>query len=122
MKIRTLTVLAGMFFLAHFESAPAHDSGRYDRYPDNNWSGNASVWIGPQGYSGWSGNFSYGALPGYAPGYIPWVAPLPPGHRHGPSCHHPPAYGYAKAHRKGYKHGRGHGYSQGYGPERGHHH
>jgi len=120
MKIRNGTLLAGMAALALCGPVLAHESSAYGGYAERQWSGNASAWGSSQGHSGWSGSLGYGSVYGYAPGYIPWLAAFPSGHRHGPACHHPPRHGHYKKHWKAYKHGRGHRHRHG-SDHRGHH-
>jgi hypothetical protein len=118
MKARNPNVLIGLLALALSGSALAHNPGQQVGHPSGNWSGSATVWGGSQGYSGWSGNLSFGTVYGYAPGYVPWAYPYPAGHRHGPSCHHAPPRAYGHGHWKGYGHNRGH--NRGHGRGRGH--
>ena len=115
MNVRNRNVLIGFLALALSGSALAHSPGQQGGYTSGNWSGSATVWANSRGYSGWSGNLSFGTVYPYAPGYVPWGYPYPVGHRHGPSCHHAPPQAYGYGHRKGYKHGRGHGHGAGHG-------
>lgn len=96
--------------------ALAHDDGRYSYYPDSAWSGAATVYVGSQGITGWSG--TVGVRFGYpaAPVYLPQLVALPPPHVHGPACGH----GYAKPWRKAHKQRHGH-YDHRRGRGGGHH-
>jgi len=119
MKTRIGYLVTGLLALALSSSAVAHESGQYVAYPDSMWSGSAAVWAHPQGFSGWSGSLSFGAVQGYPTGYL-LVAPMPSGHRHLASCRHAPPRHYAHARNKHYKHGRGHAPRR-FEPHPGHH-
>ena len=104
MKTRNRSLLVGLFALTLCGSVMAHDPASRTGYPVGNWSGSATVWSGSQGFAGWSGTLTFGNVYGFAPPYVAVAAAVPPGHRHGPSSHHGPRYGYGHAYHKGYKH------------------
>lgn len=118
MKTPNRKFLLGLAALALCGPALAHDPGRYPSHPEGGWAGNVTLRGGSQGYSGWLGHVGVGNVYAYAPAYVPWVAAVPLGHRHGPSCHHAPRYAHEHGHGKAHKQHRGHGLHHGTGRHR----
>jgi len=106
MKTRIRKVLIALTLLTFCGWAAAHEPVPY--HPQPGVTGNITIWGGSHGFSGWSGNISLGQVHGYPPAYLPVLASLPSGHRHGPSCHHVPRYAHGPGHGKKHKHRRGH--------------
>ena len=114
MKNRNRKLLFGLLALLLCGSAVAHDSGPYAGYPQGNLAVGATIWGSSQGLSGWSGTLTLGNAYRYTPGFVTVAVPIPPEHRHGPSCHHVShhvhQYAHQRNHGNGHKQNRGHGH------------